>query len=393
MIQSITYTITTNKNLKCYGCSDNCEKFLAEKYVEPENFLNHMRILQNICSPSEIHFSGGECLLHKKLEEICQIAHTIFPNADICIHTNGILMNTLKDEQLLNLTQKNNVKFLFHLYPIIGYLKNYQKQIDRFSRLNIDMFWTHEHIYFNKFTINRYGNCYNALKYKHQLLIVDGKLYPLCSMVQNIQYYLTSNNYIDLNNLTDISQIEQLFNSIDCSICRGNSNPLSNIYINNYKNYETLLDYVYDLGAFLKIPFFYKNIQDSTSPREFEAILNRHLDGWMDIYIPFYKSIEKNEILKLKQLLKKQENINKFNLYFVGIDEDIATQKQWFEIFELSDDNELNTYFLKDKSLYLGEKKFFNYSRIINHYILDINNLEALEDSSYLSKMAKIKGD
>lgn len=76
MIQSITYAITTNRNIKCYGCTDNCEKFLSEKYVEPETFRNHMSIIKNITSLSEIHFSVGESLLHKGLEEICQIAHS-----------------------------------------------------------------------------------------------------------------------------------------------------------------------------------------------------------------------------------------------------------------------------------------------------------------------------
>jgi hypothetical protein len=45
----------------------------------------------------------------------------------IYIHTNGVLLNTIKDNDLINLTQKNNVKFIFYLYPIISYLKTYQK--------------------------------------------------------------------------------------------------------------------------------------------------------------------------------------------------------------------------------------------------------------------------
>lgn len=392
MNYSITYVITTNKNIRCYGCNQNCDKFQAEKYVDLNSFKEHMQILKNIVIPSELHFSGGEPLLHKELKELCQIASLTFPQTKIYIHTNGILLNTLKDEQLLELTQKYNVIFSLFLYPIISYLKTYQKQVERFEKLNINMYWNHQGNYFNKFTLNKYSNsCCNTVKNKNQLLISDGKIYPLCPAIQKIQFHL-NNNYIELNNLTNIYQIQKLFDIIDCSNCKGQSIPLSNIYVNNYKQYECLIDYVYDLGAFLQIPFFYKNIKESTSDREFEAILNKTLTGWMDIYIPYSKTtLQFDKVLELKKLLTQQKDINKFNLYFVAIDDDIETQQYWFEIFESSNDFKLNTYFLKGQSLYLGEKKFFDNSRIINHYILDASNLDILKDTTFLSNIANNK--
>lgn len=387
MSTSITYVITTNKNIRCYGCSENCEKFQVEKYVDLETFRNHMKILKNIFTDNfELHFGGGEPLLHKQLEQICEIAREELPNTNIYIHTNGILMNTLKDNQLINLS-KNNITFSFYLYPIISYLKNYEKQVKRFEKLNINMYWTHEHIYFNKFTLKRYQNkCSDTIMNKGQLLIVDNKLYALCPSIQCVQYKLIdmeNNYYIEMDKIKNLNQINRLFIQDNCSNCKNNSIPISNLYINNYDKYKQLIDYVYDLGAFLQIPFFYKNIQDSTSPKEFSAILNRYVNGQLDIYIPFFKnSLTEEEILNLKNLLFQQKDIEKFNLYFVSIDDDKDTQQKWFEIFESS---QLNTYFLKGKSLYLGEKTFFDNSRIINHYILDITKLEDLKDSLFLS--------
>ncbi len=387
MSTSITYVITTNKNIRCYGCSENCEKFQAEKYVDLETFRNHMKILKNIFTDNfELHFGGGEPLLHKQLEQICEIAREELPNINIYIHTNGILMNTLKDNQLINLS-KNNITFSFYLYPIISYLKNYEKQVKRFEKLNINMYWTHEHIYFNKFTLKRYQNkCSDTIMNKGQFLIVDNKLYALCPSIQCVQYKLIdmeNNYYIEMDKIKNLNQINRLFIQDNCSNCKNNSIPISNLYINNYDEYKQLIDYVYDLGAFLQIPFFYKNIQDSTSPKEFSAILNRYVNGQLDIYIPFFKnSLTEKEILNLKNLLFQQKDIEKFNLYFVSIDDDKDTQQKWFEIFESS---QLNTYFLKGKSLYLGEKTFFDNSRIINHYILDITKLEDLKDSLFLS--------
>ena len=41
----------------------------------------------------------------------------------------------------------------------------------------------------------------------------------------------------------------------------------------------------------------------------------------------------------------------------------------------------------------MGEKKFFDNSRIINHYILDANNLDILKDTTFLSNIANNKGE
>ncbi len=386
MIQQINYVITTNKNIRCYGCADNCEKFLAESYVDTETFRKHMKILYNIFSDNfELHFTGGEPLLHKQLEILCQIVHEEVPSVNLFIHTNGILMNTIKDNLLLKLTKEYNVKFSFYLYPIINYLKTYEKQVQRFQKLNIDMYWTHEHIYFNKFTLTKYeSRCSDSILRRGQLLITDNKVYALCPSIQFVQHKLINNNsYIEMDKFKKLYQINKLFIQNDCSICAGQSIPISELYLNYYDKYKYLIDYVYDLGSFLRHPFFYKNIQDSTSPEEFAAILNRYVDGYLDVYIPFSKtSLKDDDIIQLKELLIQQEDINKINLYFVSIDEDYETQKKWFEIFEST---KLNTYFLKDKSLYLGIKTFFDNSRIIKHYILDVTNLDSLKNSKFLT--------
>jgi hypothetical protein len=87
------------------------------------------------------------------------------------------------------------------------------------------------------------------------------------------------------------------------------------------------MDYVYDLGNFLKISFFHNNIKDTTSLKEFKSLLTRFCNGFLDIYIPFSKDTLTNiEVLELKALLKSQQNIENFNLYFISIDDDLQTQ-------------------------------------------------------------------
>lgn len=391
MIQ-INYVITTNKNIKCYGCVTKCEKLDSEYYVDLETFRQHMKILNNTFSEKiELHFTGGEPLLHKQLYLLCQIANEELSDLIIYIHTNGILLSTLKDDVLLDLTNNCNVVFLFYLYPLLKFFKNYQKKAERLERLNIKMLWSHEHIYFNKYSlIKDKKKCSNLLQDKKQLLIIKDKIYPLCPSIQMIQHKIidTNINYILMDELKDVNQINNLFLNYNCSYCNGSTETsILNLYLDNYTNYELLIDYVYDLKIYLNIPFIYKNIEKTTSKKEFEAILNKYLTGWADIFIPYSRfSLTKDKILELNNLLQKQKNIEKFNLYFVAIDEDIQTQQNWFEIFE-TPENPLQTYFLKGKSLYLGIKKFFDNSRN-KYYILDITKLKQLEDDPlFLTKI------
>lgn len=341
----------------------------------------------------DLIFSGGEPLLHKQLVELCNIAYQELPLINIKIYTNGILFNTIKDNELIDLNKKN-VKFYLHLYPIYTYLKTYEKQINRFKQLNIDLEWYHGNIYFNKFSLNRNNtNCYNNLKNNQSIIIKENNIYPICPSIQMIQYKLLdgSTNFININDLNSKDQIINLFNNIDCSYCNAGK-PLSSIYVNNYSIYENLLN-VYDIGSFLSHEDIFKNISATACQKEIDCLLNRAVNGWMDIYIPFSAEISKNiNLEELKYKLLTQSDIEKYNLYFVSIDEDLDTQMKWFNIFGYSDTFRLNTYFLKGKSLYLGEKAFFNNSRIINHYILDVLNINDLNNPNFLSNILKNKG-
>ena len=141
------------------------------------------------------------------------------------------------------------------------------------------------------------------------------------------------------------------------------------------------MDYVYDLQSYLNNFFFYENIQKTTSSKEFEMLLNRYVKGILDVFIPFSKtSLTKEQVLEFKNLLLAQQDIEKINLYFICIDEDIENQQYWFELFESSD--KLNTYFFKSKSLYLGIKKFFENQRL-RYCIFDLTKFNELKNTQF----------
>lgn len=387
-VKTLSYVITTNDNIRCYGCADDCEKFRAEHYVDTQIFQEHMNVLQRITpSLATLKFVGGEPLLNKELVDLCEIAHKTFPNLRIQIYTNGILLNTIKDNQLIHLSQNCNVDFFLYLYPIHTYMKTYKKQISRFANLNIPLNWDHSHQFFNKHTLSRSGKtCLQELN-DVSFIIQKDSIYPLCHCLQTILPKL----YKNLPSLQVVSlQSEDQLNSLvsDINICKmcNNTHPLTNLYIEQYEQYESLTNYVYDLGAFLQEPLFFENIQFHCSKNEFQSLLTRCVNGWLDVYIPFHKD-ELNPNM-VKEALLAQQGIEHYNLYFVSIDDDVVTQYEWFSAFSEPDAKKLNVYFLKGSSLYLGVKTFFNNSRIVNKYFLDTTNLQLLKNPTFFFNIA-----
>lgn len=256
------------------------------------------------------------------------------------------------------------------------------------------MNWSHSHLYLNKFTLNRNdsinNHCENNNIVTPSFFVKDEYIYLSCFPLHTIQSTLTSEQ--KRIKISELKNEEELLNIIsfplsNCKNCSLNNIPLLNLYLNNYPKYETLTNYLYDIGYFIQNPFFFENIKKGAGQLEFEAFLNRCLNGWLDIFIPFSEESSKDvDLMHLKNLLNSQQNINKCNLYFINIDNDITTQQKWFENFYLSTDLKLNTYFFNAKSMYLGNKKFYENSRIINKYFLDISNFQELNDSEFIMK-------
>lgn len=347
-----------------------------------------------------LNLVGGEPLLHKQIIDLCKTARNILPNIIINLHSNGIILNTIKNNELQELYNTYKINFYFSLYPINSYLNNYKKQVERFEQLNIPMNWSHTYLYLNKFTLNRLNskniNCCKNNNIAQPSFLVKGEyIYLSCLPLHTIQSTLITeeNNLNNRIKLSELKDENELLNLITipllncCKNCELNSIPLLNLYLNNYPKYENLTNYLYDIGNFIQNPFFFENIKSTSSKIEFESFLNRCLNGWLDIFIPFSKENSKNiDFIQFKELLNSQININKCNLYFINIDNDTETQKKWFENFYLTSDLKLNTYFLNAKNMYLANKKFYENSRIINKYFLDISNIQELNDPNFIMK-------
>lgn len=422
----IMYLITTNCNLRCYGCIQNCDKFQSEEYVDLETFQKHMNILKkSLPHMTHLCLQGGEALLHKQLIQLCEIAHNSLPGVKIDIYTNGILLNTLKDKDLKYLNDELNITFYLSLYPKHEYFNIYKKQLNRLSQLNIQPKWQGSHVLFTNFTLarnpvntevmnNTFKTCQRDIQDKQTFLIKNNYLYLCCPSISVIESELVTpeNNQgcILLDKLINEEQIIQLASHPfeTCKFCALNFQndhsdliywqegknfnykrdeflPLSKLYIQDYDKYEKLTSTYYDLPLYLSDPFFYEHIENETGRLEFNILLNKCYNGFLDIFIPFNNEFTENKIIQLKQLLQNQSNIEKCNLYFVAYDNDINTQELMYTYFTPYSNSKLNIYFLKGKNLYEAHKKFLENSFIKNKYYFELKEINQLKNKEYLN--------
>ena len=95
MIPYFETHITEACNLKCRGCS-HFSVFAKPKHKDLAEFEREFKRLSEIEEIGIIRLMGGEPLLNPNFMEYCRIARKYFPDAQICLVTNGTL-----DERLI----------------------------------------------------------------------------------------------------------------------------------------------------------------------------------------------------------------------------------------------------------------------------------------------------
>lgn len=104
-------------NLNCRGCCDFSNLAKEKKFYEIEEFRKDMSRLGELFSGiNKIRLMGGEPLLNPKLCEYAEFTREIFPDSDIRIVTNGLLLDRLTDEQLTRI-RAADCRFDISNYP------------------------------------------------------------------------------------------------------------------------------------------------------------------------------------------------------------------------------------------------------------------------------------
>lgn len=88
-------------NLNCRGCCDFCNLLSGKRFYDFEQYISDLgRLKALFWGVAEIRLMGGEPLLNPRLPEYVQAAREAFPDADLRIVSNGLLIPGLSKETL-----------------------------------------------------------------------------------------------------------------------------------------------------------------------------------------------------------------------------------------------------------------------------------------------------
>lgn len=128
-IDYLEFWATKHCNLNCKGCS-SCSPISEEWYLKPEMLkkdLNRLKYLKiNI---NNINILGGEPLLHPQITELFNIIKQIYPDCNLGILTNGLVLKQMKTE-FWDVCLTNKVKLKVTCFPIFT-----EKDIERIEQI------------------------------------------------------------------------------------------------------------------------------------------------------------------------------------------------------------------------------------------------------------------
>lgn len=113
----IEYHVSFHCNLKCAGCTHFSNIIPTERFGDFDKFCDDLiRLQEMFWGIGKIRLLGGEPLLNHELPKFVMAARMAFPDADIRVVSNGLLLRDTHTE-LLNAMRETNTYFDVSMYP------------------------------------------------------------------------------------------------------------------------------------------------------------------------------------------------------------------------------------------------------------------------------------
>ncbi|MCR5669033.1 MAG: radical SAM protein [Lachnospiraceae bacterium] len=110
--------VTDQCNLNCRGCIFGCNSMqMGNEHVDTRQVVADIkRMAELFCDVPWVRILGGEPLMHPDIMEILSVARASFPDAEIDLCTNGILIPKL-DEKIFQELEELNISIHVSGYP------------------------------------------------------------------------------------------------------------------------------------------------------------------------------------------------------------------------------------------------------------------------------------
>lgn len=103
-------SVTDKCNLRCSYCvpPQGVRLLPHDEVLRNEEFINFIRIFVEL-GVSKIRFTGGEPLLRRGFPDIAGKTRQMFPDLDLCVTTNGVLLNEVLEDLFRFRVRKLNI--------------------------------------------------------------------------------------------------------------------------------------------------------------------------------------------------------------------------------------------------------------------------------------------
>ncbi|MGM9850184.1 MAG: radical SAM protein [Bacilli bacterium] len=226
-------------NLNCKGCT-HFSNIDSSNAISLESFEKNLSILSRLYNVNTLRLMGGEPFLNSDLGKYILIAKKYFPNTNIDIATNGLLLTSMPQE-LIKIIRENNIAIKVSLYIPTNKIMN--RLEDFFNRNKI------KHIYGNgckqvddNVLIRKFHKCltleknfdakYNSRNcFARECWFLKGSLLAKCvtplqieiiNEKYNVNFEVTNNDFIDISKIKQSSwnEIEKMLSPNDfCKYC------------------------------------------------------------------------------------------------------------------------------------------------------------------------------
>jgi len=141
VVPSVEFNITNVCNLACTGCN----RFNHMNLTGYEDWKKHREAYKNFSKHveiSEVHVLGGEPLMHPMINEILDDVRSWFPEQQLRIVTNGLLVHKIKG--FLDAVKRNNVSMNIYIHNREWRIPVYEKLCEA-TKEKIRLKWRRNH--------------------------------------------------------------------------------------------------------------------------------------------------------------------------------------------------------------------------------------------------------
>ena len=97
-INNVAYPVVDHCNLNCHGCCRFCNPLQKKHFADIKVFEKDLRRFKELVEHIELfRLFGGEPLLHPELDRFIYIARDVYPDGEISVVTNGLLIDRMPE--------------------------------------------------------------------------------------------------------------------------------------------------------------------------------------------------------------------------------------------------------------------------------------------------------